>query len=276
MEVQVKVPHWKPEHSTGVPFLDDQHRSIFQAAAELSANLADGEARGEALKVVSFLRRYTIRHFAAEESLLQHVGYPELARHRALHAEIAYEILDAEVAVREGRIAPTTANLQPLVARILHHITEADSDYFGCTRGSKALVHPTASVLPSIGIPSLDREHQGFLDLLERLQEAEDGGLAAAALPQVFAGLRDYARAHFAKEELLMEMTGYPAMEAHRALHQTFLARIGAFEAQSTEGRTPVSASTLSFLRDWLIQHISREDLAIGEHLRRKGVPGVF
>lgn len=69
---------WKDEYSVGDETLDSQHRALFDLA-----NRLDSDA--PATEILDELIQYADQHFAAEEAMLEAVGYPDLARHRTQH-----------------------------------------------------------------------------------------------------------------------------------------------------------------------------------------------
>ena len=74
---------WSPRMETGLPDIDAQHRRLFELAASF-----DGQR--ESLHVMTALAEladYIKTHFRDEEAMLAEWGYPDLAAHRALHAE---------------------------------------------------------------------------------------------------------------------------------------------------------------------------------------------
>jgi len=70
---------------------------------------------------------------------------------------------------------------------------------------------------------------------------------------------------HFASEESLMESSGYPNLEDHRALHAHLISRIMNFEAQVEKAEQLTPVDVYEFLCSWLGDHILTSDRMFGE-----------
>ena len=78
---------WDPSLAIDVPEIDDQHRSLFEQAAQFDAAVRSGVSSRELQDLFAFLSRYAQEHFEAEERLMREAGYPRLASHALEHAE---------------------------------------------------------------------------------------------------------------------------------------------------------------------------------------------
>jgi hemerythrin len=85
---------WNSKYSVGVEELDNQHRAFIKALNELHA----ASMRGEARKVAGPLLRQVVslaeEHFETEEKLMESIGFPGLAAHRATHLELAGKLAE--------------------------------------------------------------------------------------------------------------------------------------------------------------------------------------
>lgn len=115
----------------------------------------------------------------------------------------------------------------------------------------------------SIGNAMLDSEHKslfGIVNSMEYAIETRDG----AALLRAFKLLMDCAHAHFMNEEWFAQATNFP-FEQHKLAHQHLQK-----ELQHTKHELDTKSGTWSeyamehypqFLREWLIEHITKEDM---------------
>ncbi|MCL2702870.1 MAG: hemerythrin family protein [Defluviitaleaceae bacterium] len=83
--------------------------------------------------------------------------------------------------------------------------------------------------------------------------------------------LESYTAEHFADEEALQVESGYPGLEEHRKAHKAF---IGDFvDLKNTidaEGMNPGVIKTVkSLLVDWVVNHISGEDLRFAVYFKK-------
>lgn len=120
----------------------------------------------------------------------------------------------------------------------------------------------------AVGVEEVDAQHQGMVELIERLSRAMLSGRSRKIIGGIIDELVDYAHVHFATEERLMEAAHYPGLERHREIHQSFLAKASSLQEQQRSGRLIVGMDVMRFLQDWLIKHILDEDQAFGPTLR--------
>ena len=76
----------------------------------------------------------------------------------------------------------------------------------------------------------------------------------------VLKKLRDYTATHFGDEERLFNVPAYKAAAEHMKIHKKFVAKLDEVEEQLRMGTATVSMDLLTFLKDWLVQHIMGTD----------------
>ncbi len=117
----------------------------------------------------------------------------------------------------------------------------------------------------SIGIPEIDAQHRQLFECIDRLEAAGDEKQRELAVYYVMDELKDYVRVHFSVEEVVMRLFDYPDLEAHKAEHGAFVARLEALE--ESELREDVHAEAARFLREWLVNHIQGSDQRYADYL---------
>ncbi|BDU77962.1 bacteriohemerythrin [Mesoterricola sediminis] len=106
---------WHDRFMTGIPTIDEQHRTLFTAVNDFYAGLQSGQPRDHVGKTLDFLVVYTARHFRTEEEAMQRHAYPERAAHSLEH----YQLIQ-DVGVFKEQWDRQAANLRTLeVARFL-------------------------------------------------------------------------------------------------------------------------------------------------------------
>ncbi len=75
---------WGPELIVGYEALDEQHQSFVRRVSELDARIKIGDEEG-AVETIGELSEELMRHFAAEEALMDSCHYPEKAAHKGAH-----------------------------------------------------------------------------------------------------------------------------------------------------------------------------------------------
>ena len=79
-----------------------------------------------------------------------------------------------------------------------------------------------------------------------------------------------YAEEHFQREEALVEQAGFPRLPQHREMHEKLVSSIFELNEKVAAGAAMVDAKTMLFLKNWLVDHILKEDMDIGDFIRRK------
>lgn len=124
----------------------------------------------------------------------------------------------------------------------------------------------------SIGIGEIDGQHKKLVAMINDLNDAVAGGKAAQTVKAVLDGLSDYTVTHFGNEENYFRKFDYPEYEAHKALHDRFVAKVTKAREDMASGRAMVSRDITIFLKEWLIEHIMKTDRRYAPFLRKRGV----
>ncbi len=74
----------------------------------------------------------------------------------------------------------------------------------------------------ALGVPLMDKDHVYMEELLEQANHADE-----AALPELFTKIEAETRAHFLREEELMQSAGVPILHCHIGKHEQFLEELG-------------------------------------------------
>jgi len=124
----------------------------------------------------------------------------------------------------------------------------------------------------SVGISSIDGQHQNLFALARELYDAMGAGQGKAAVGRILDRLVKYTAVHFAHEERLMKESAYPNFEIHRKEHETLTRQVLAFQVEFESGRQAMSIQLLQFLKGWLEHHIQAEDAAYAPYVQHRGV----
>jgi hemerythrin-like metal-binding protein len=123
-----------------------------------------------------------------------------------------------------------------------------------------------------VNIPEIDRQHQKLVALINDLDAAMQDGRGKDVVGAVLDRLVDYTVYHFGAEEHLMDEHHYPGSVRHKAQHVEFVKKLIHFRSAYSEGRVGVSINVMTFLCDWLVEHIMGTDRQYVPHLAAKGV----
>lgn len=110
----------------------------------------------------------------------------------------------------------------------------------------------------ALGIPELDNQHKALVALLTEFELAFDGKTHWNAVHPLIVRTKEAARFHFAVEESLMQIVGYPAFLPHRSEHRYVLRRFETLEHSVL--RKGMKDELLPMLTSWLLHHIVESD----------------
>ena len=111
------------------------------------------------------------------------------------------------------------------------------------------------------GIDIIDEQHKRIFDYLSEIDQAIKTQ-SASAVEYVVKSLFDYAISHNSFEEGLMEKAGYPMLEPHRRVHESFKSRTQAYAArlENGEDHLRLAREVRTEIGLWLTNHIKRDD----------------
>jgi hemerythrin len=124
----------------------------------------------------------------------------------------------------------------------------------------------------SVGVAKIDNDHKGLIELINLLHGEMLAGKSKDALGVVLDKLIAYTKTHFAYEEALFRTHSYPQAAAHAKEHEALTKKALVLQADLKAGKTVISAPVLDFLRDWLTNHILKQDMAYKLFFADKGV----
>ncbi|MBF0589725.1 MAG: bacteriohemerythrin [Magnetococcales bacterium] len=124
----------------------------------------------------------------------------------------------------------------------------------------------------SVGIREIDRQHMRLVDMVNGLYRSVQEGRVSEAVNTLLPELVNYTVEHFDYEEKMFEEHGYPQTEAHIREHRKLVSQVQNFVAKIQEGNTSVATSLLGFLKDWLVNHIMKTDMAYAPFFNQKGI----
>ena len=124
----------------------------------------------------------------------------------------------------------------------------------------------------SVGIKSLDAEHQGLFIFFNQLVKLASSTPCGAEVEQAFADYIQAAASHFASEEKLLERHRYPGLSKQRKDHQSIIARMQHHQERLKSGAATLNKTVLDEIGALKLNHILGPDQAYAEYLRGQGV----
>jgi hemerythrin len=124
----------------------------------------------------------------------------------------------------------------------------------------------------SVGVHTLDNQHTVLFNMLNDLHTAMMKGQMNGVTGPLLRKLAQYTREHFLAEEAMMTAANYPGLARHRIQHRDLTRQVEEFVARFEKGESAINIQLLSFLRDWLTNHIQRSDKEYGPWINKQMV----
>ena len=124
----------------------------------------------------------------------------------------------------------------------------------------------------SVNIEEIDNQHQQLVSLMNNLSVAIHMGKGDNVLGEILTKLSEYATIHFATEERLMKIHGYPDLANHKKEHHALKNHVLELNSRLNAGQLLPAVTVSNFLKDWIVNHFQQTDMKFGPFLNDKGV----
>lgn len=124
----------------------------------------------------------------------------------------------------------------------------------------------------SVKVGAMDAQHKRLFEIIHELYTAMRAGHGKDVAGEVLNRLMNYTVEHFTAEEIMMEKNGYPQLVAHRAEHKALTDKVKAFKKDFDSGAGVITLELMTFLQNWLTNHIQSVDQKYGAFMNSKGV----
>lgn len=121
------------------------------------------------------------------------------------------------------------------------------------------------------GLDFMDAEHSKLFQLAEETYQLLTDNFIHDKFDyiiELLSELRDYAKTHFKHEEEYMMENGYKKLFSHKVAHNDFVEKLDSFDFNTIDGNQKETLlELLSFLGDWLVNHIMKVDQEVVKEL---------
>jgi len=124
----------------------------------------------------------------------------------------------------------------------------------------------------SVGINSIDEQHKQIIELINEFYTAFVEKSNSDIFLEIIGRMMEYATFHFEYEEKYFVQFNYSDSKAHVAEHLAFVEKAKDFKQQIQEGHTSITFRVISFLKEWLSNHIEVSDVAYSKHFISHGL----
>jgi hemerythrin len=122
------------------------------------------------------------------------------------------------------------------------------------------------------GSNEIDSQHKELFKRVNALRQACRQGKGRAEIKVVMQFLDDYVETHFSEEEIYMQKYDYPGYAKHKAQHLEFMKHFSELKEEVEHHGPAVNllVKTNHMVVQWLVNHISRVDRALGPFLHSR------
>ena len=129
---------WTDKYVLGIQSIDTQHQKLVEMINELQDAMLAGKANDQTGKILDGLVRYTVTHFAHEETLFAKHGYADSTAHKAEHDKLQQQVAEFQTQFKAGQ-----SKLSPQLMNFLRdwlngHILGSDKKYAPFLKGKGA------------------------------------------------------------------------------------------------------------------------------------------
>lgn len=122
-----------------------------------------------------------------------------------------------------------------------------------------------------IGHKRIDFEHQIFVDLISKLDNAVSSKMDKTYIEGLLKELHAYIKFHFISEENIMYSIEYPDYESHKNLHYKLLDDFNQKSLGISLDQKDIQ-EFIFFLKDWFVNHTLNQDKKIADFIKNKDV----
>jgi hemerythrin len=151
---------------------------------------------------------------------------------------------------------------------LIRHVEELHT-LVGHFRLSKALEWDPSF---AVGVDRFDAAHKTLFGMVNDLHDAMQQKRSKEAIGQILNALADYTVNHFADEERAFSQSHYPEETQHKQLHRKLIEQVEQLQTKFSDGETLLTQDVITFLQDWLVNHIKGVDKKYGPHLHKSGI----
>lgn len=112
----------------------------------------------------------------------------------------------------------------------------------------------------SVQFTEIDEQHKKLFDILNDLYNAFVCKTHKDEIQKIIEKLIDYTKFHFSYEEKYFDKFNYTFKTEHIKEHQTFIETANQFKAEAEKNPGALTYKTMTFLKDWIYNHILVND----------------
>jgi hemerythrin len=120
---------WEDRFSVGIKEFDQHHKILFEMINSLIIAKEEGRDQRVILNALEQLKSYTLFHFAAEETMMEHFGFDGLDAHVEEHQHLLDQVKKYQARFQTKGDLSIDELLEFLAGWLLDHTLGLDQDY---------------------------------------------------------------------------------------------------------------------------------------------------
>ena len=112
------------------------------------------------------------------------------------------------------------------------------------------------------GNQTIDTDHKMLVQYINELNQAMRKGVGRDIAAEILGKLVQYTIDHFAREEVIWGKGGLRTLEEHKKTHANLVNKVAKFQQDFVSNNASLTEDLMSFLREWLIGHVFKTDIA--------------
>ncbi|MBF0124602.1 MAG: bacteriohemerythrin [Magnetococcales bacterium] len=186
-----------------------------------------------------------------------------MAEHEVLH-QMARQIIQELKPGCDHESDTKVAQFHTLCLQLLRHLNKLYMQNEG-----RELFLPWSDEL-SVGVATLDQDHQRLVDIINRLHQLMKEGGGRESVGVLLQEFIDFTRNHFGREEQYMRDCDFPGLDQQIDQHRRLVQALDAMKARFDAGDFAVAIDLISIGKAWLVGHILHDDMEYKPYMQAK------
>ena len=120
---------WSEQYSVGDAEIDGQHQNLLGFLNKYYEAMNEGKGRDIMDAIFAEMKAYALYHFQSEEQRMEEARYPDLDRHKKIHAAFVNKVLEFEKKKEAGDLLVSVNLAKFLSTWLREHILGDDKKY---------------------------------------------------------------------------------------------------------------------------------------------------